>query len=278
MAIDLYRNRDFIPDFDTLVAETAARSRAFAQQANVHADVPYGSRPRETMDIILPPRQRSGAPLHLFIHGGYWRTGSKEDHHLVAAPVLAAGAVAAIVTYDLMPQTRLGAIVGQIRAAARHLIKLAPQFGADASRLSVSGHSAGAHLATYLAAYGPEEHTVPKLAPPRSMLLISGLYDLADIPHSFLKHENQMTPAEAGAWSPLSSHHLPGPRRVIMVAEHDTPPFHIQGEQLAQKLGDAGHKVEFRVEPALNHLSIVLELGDPHSRVGQCLADLVEQA
>ena len=225
--------------------------------------------------IILPPRRLSGAPCTCSFMAAI---GVPEAKKIIicSGAVLAAGAVAAIVTYDLMPQTRLDAIVGQLRGRAAP-DKAGPPPGADASRLSVVG-TRQVPLATYLAAYGPEELTERKLAPPCSMLLISGLYDLADIPHSFLKHENQMTPAEAGAWSPLSAHHLPGPRRVIMVAEHDTPPFHIQGEQLAQKLGDAGHKVEFRVEPALNHLSIVLELGDPHSRVGQCLADLVEQA
>ena len=91
MTQDLYRNRDFIPDFDEIVTETAARSREFAKRVEIQPNVPYGPGPRERMDIILPPRMAKGAPLHVFIHGGYWRSGSKEDHWLVAAPVLAVG-------------------------------------------------------------------------------------------------------------------------------------------------------------------------------------------
>ncbi|MDB5658148.1 MAG: lipase [Cypionkella sp.] len=105
---DLYRNRDFIPDFDAIMLETAARSRELAARVEIKADVAYGASVRERMDILLPPSLAKGAPLHMFIHGGYWRAGSKTDHHLVAAPVLAAGGIAAIVTYDLMPVTRLG--------------------------------------------------------------------------------------------------------------------------------------------------------------------------
>ncbi|AMY70502.1 hypothetical protein [Frigidibacter mobilis] len=93
MEQDLYRNRDFIPDFDAILAETAARSRELAARVEVRADLAYGASPRERMDILLPPNPARGAPLHMFIHGGYWRSGAKADHHLVAAPVLAAGAL-----------------------------------------------------------------------------------------------------------------------------------------------------------------------------------------
>lgn len=275
MQQDLYRNRDFIPDFDEIIAETATRSRELGARVEIRSDVAYGPGPRERMDILLPPRLAKGAPLHVFIHGGYWRSGSKADHWLIAAPVLAAGGIAAIITYDLMPGTRLGAIVRQVRAAVRHLVAIAPGLGADATRLTVSGHSAGAHLACYLAATGPQESAPPDLPALRGLLLVSGLYDLTDIPDSFLKHEAQMTHAEASAWSPLTSRHLEGPRRIVMVSEMDTAPFHVQGQQLAALLANSGLDGELRVEAGLNHLSIVLALGDPQSPAGRCLTNLV---
>lgn len=275
MEKDLYCNRDFIPDFDELIAETAARSAEFSRKADVRPDVPYGTGARERIDLIFPPRLAKGAPLHLFIHGGYWRAGTKEDHRLVAAPVIAQGGIAAIVEYDLMPGTRLGAIVAQVRAATRHLAAMAPELGADPARLSVSGHSAGAHLASYLAATGPEENGRIELPVVRGMLLISGIYDLSEIPGSFLKHEAKMTDAEAKAWSPLTSHHDEGPRRIVMVSEHDTQPFHTQGEALLSLLQRKGLGGELRVEPGLNHLTIVLELADTNSAVSGCVAELL---
>lgn len=163
----------------------------------------------------------------MFVHGGYWRSGNKEDHRLIAAPVLAAGGIAAIVTYDLMSGARLGALVGQVRAAAKHLAAMAPDLGTDVTRLTASGHSAGAHLASYLAAAGPDESTVADLPSLQGLLLVSGIYDLTDIPGSFLKNEAKMTAAEAMAWSPLTSSQLDGPRCIVMLAErtrrHFTP-------------------------------------------------------
>lgn len=270
IAQDLYRNRDFIPDFDALLAETAARSRALAAQTEMRTNIAYGPRPRERMDLLLPQNLKTGAPLHLFVHGGYWRSGTKEDHRLVAAPVLAAGGIAAIVGYDLMPVTRLAVLVAQVRQAARHLVAMAPGFGADPARLTVSGHSAGAHLASYLAAQGAEEGP-PDLPPLRGMLLVSGIYDLSGIPGSFLKDEARMRPEEAAAWSPLSAQHRAGPRRVLTRGQAETAPFHDQAAAMAALLPGS----TLRCEAGLNHLSIVLALADPERELGRCLADLV---
>ncbi|MGX9935825.1 hypothetical protein ACVFVO_10580 [Advenella kashmirensis] len=63
------------------------------------------------------------------------------------------------------------------------------------------------------------------------LLLVSGIYDLADIPGSFLKYEAKMTDAEAAAWTPLTTRHLDVPRRIVMLAEYDTAPYHDQAQQ-----------------------------------------------
>ncbi len=275
MVRDLYRNRDFIPNFDEIAAETAARSREFAAKANIRRDVAYGPGRRERLDLVFPAQPVKGAPLHIFFHGGYWRSGSKEDHLLVAAPVLAVGGIAAIVTYDLMPGTRLGTIVGQARSAVRYLAAMAPSIGADASRMTASGHSAGGHLVSYLAAISPEEEEPGTLPPLRTLLLVSGLYDLKDIPGSFLKDETQMTADEARAWTPLAARQLPGPKRIVMVSEHDTPPFHEQARAFTELLQEQGLEASLRTEAGLNHMSIVLALADPESAAGQCLAEVV---
>jgi len=278
MGQDLYNNRNFIPDFNELMAETAARSHELAARVEAKTDVAYGAGARERMDIIFPADRTGNVPIHMFIHGGYWRAGNKNDCWLMAAPALQAGAIAVIVGYDLMPGARLGHIVQQIRAAAMHVYNLCPELGADRKRLTVSGHSAGAHLASYLAAYGPQETegTLAALPQIQGMLLISGIYDLTDIPNSFLKEETRMTAAEAAAWSPLTSRQLAGPQRIVMVSEHDSPPFHQQGRQFATMLEDSVGNTQYRVEPGLNHLSIVLQLSDPSSPSGQCLVELIE--
>lgn len=272
---DLYRNRDFIPDFDAIMAETETRSRAFASRSRVERNVSYGPTPKQSFDLVFPPEPASNAPLHMFIHGGYWRAGSKEAHTLVAAPVVAAGGIAALISYDLMPDTRLAEIVAQVRTAARHLVELAPEIGADPARFTVSGHSAGAHLATLLASRAPGDDRWPGLPKLRGMLLVSGIYDLSGIPGSFLKDEAKMRTDEADSWSPLLAQHAPDLLRIITRGEEETSPFHDQAVALNSLLSVNAQRTELRTETGANHLIIVFDLSNPQSPLGQRLSELV---
>jgi acetyl esterase/lipase len=132
-----------------------------------------------------------------------------------------------------MPATRLDVIVKQIAAAALHLVAIAPGLGADPARFTVSGHSAGARLACYLAGHGLQEPARPPLPPVRGLFLVIGIYDLSGIPDSFLKSEAKMTAQEAEAWSPMTSDHDPMPRRIITRGEAETRTFHEQAEAMA---------------------------------------------
>ncbi len=274
---DLYRNRDFIPDFDSIMAETEARSREVTARNRMERDLPYGPGPRQTFDLVFPPGTPTDAPLHIFIHGGYWRAGSKDSHTLVATPVLEAGGITALVGYDLMPGTRLPAIVAQVRNAVRHIAALAARIGADPARITASGHSAGAHLASLLAAQAPGESTVPRLTDLKALLLVSGIYDLSGIPDSFLRDEARMTHAEATDWSPLRADHQSGPLRVLTRGARETAPFQEQAENLASLLTKSGGRVELRQEPDRNHLDVVLDLADPATSLGQRLYNLVAE-
>lgn len=272
---DPYRIRDFVPDFDAIAAEIASQSRALAKSALIWSGSAYGPGARECMDILLPPNLRQGAPVHVFVHGGYWRSGAKADYTCVAAPVLAAGGIAAIVEYDLMPGTRLGAIVDQVRRATAFVAAQARGLGGDPARLTVSGHSAGAHLASFLAATGSAEAKAPA-TPLSALFLLSGIYDLSAIPGSFLRNEARMTVAEAAAYSPLAAHQQTGPERLIAFGQDETRPFHDQAAALHRKLLADGQAAELLAVPSLNHLSVVLDLADPAGRLGRRLAAMVE--
>jgi arylformamidase len=272
---DAYRIRDFVPDFDEVAAEFAKRSRALSSRAILKTDIAYGARGRETLDLVLPDNPRPGAPLHMLVHGGYWRSGEKANYRLVAAPVIAAGGIAAVVEYDLMPGERLHLLVDQVRRAARWLQAHARDFGADPSRMTASGHSAGAHLTSYLAATGPDETTTTPLPTLQGMLLVSGIYDLSGIPDSFLRDEARMTSAEAQAWTPLDAVQHAGPARIVAYGMDETPPFLQQAVALHAKLRQSGQPAELLPVPGLNHMSVVLDLADPARPLGRRLSELV---
>lgn len=275
MPQDLYRIRDFVPDFDAISAEFAARSASLTARAKVLEHVPYGSSQREVVDVIMPHHSLRHAPIHIFVHGGYWRSGEKHNYRLVAEPVLAAGGIAVLVEYDLMPSSRLAVLVDQVRRAVTFVQTHAPDFGADPMRLTVSGHSAGAHLASYLAAAGPDEGQSPALPTVQALLLVSGIYDCSEIPNSFLREEAQMTAAEASSWSPVSSSQHPCPQRIVAYGGAETAPFVEQAARFMTALEAAGEPAEVVAAHDLDHMSVVLDLANPEGLLGRRLHGLV---
>ncbi|MCR8725397.1 alpha/beta hydrolase [Frigidibacter sp. ROC022] len=267
---DHFKIRDYVPEFDEISKTYARLSAATSARWSVTRNIVYGSGDRQSLDVIRDGRAASGRPVHIFIHGGYWRAGRKEDYAFVAEPVIAAGGVAVLVEYDLMPAVRLADLVAQCRAAFAWVADHAGDFGGDAKRITVSGHSAGGHLASWLAARTTAEPPLPRI--PREMLLLSGIYDLAPIPSSFLQPEIALTPEEVADWSPMTAILLPGCTRLLAFGADETPPFRDQARAYAAHLGDSGRLLEVA---GCNHMNIVLELGNPQHPLGQALMRMV---
>ena len=85
-----------------------AIGNAQAQAARLHAllDVAYGPRRDKRLDLFFPTDSATAAPVHLFIHDGYWRMFGKGDLPFVADTLTQASAIAAIMDYSLMRTPR----------------------------------------------------------------------------------------------------------------------------------------------------------------------------
>jgi len=154
----------------------------------------------------------------------------------------------------------------------------AKEFGADPGRITTSGHSAGAHLASYLAAIGPTEVSPPVLPDIKGLFLLSGIYDLSEIPDSFLRNEAAMTHFEAASWSPLTSVQQPRPLRVIAYGGEETAPFHQQAMELHDKLRSNEQNSDLFEAQGLNHMNVVLDLADLDGALARRLQDLLADA
>src|SRR5262249_57314213 len=77
-------------------------------------DVSYGRHHGERLDVFLPTAS-GRAPVHVFIHGGYWHRLDKADFSFVARAF--PEAVAGGVHYALGPRVDLHELVPQGRAS-----------------------------------------------------------------------------------------------------------------------------------------------------------------
>ena len=269
LAKDPFRTRDHVENFDELVNEYRARSAVTRASLPMLGGLAYGTGDNEKMDLFLPPPSKGTCPVHLFIHGGYWRMFSKDDFSFIAETVTAAGGIAAIMDYDLMPMVRLKTIVAQVQKAVQWLAANIETFGGDADRLSISGHSAGAHLAA-LTSF--ERASVPR---PTGILLLSGVYDLGPLQSSFLQPLIDITDEEVAEFSPLSLRHVPGPQVIVAFGERETDPFKHQGASFARLLEAQVFAVTTHMLRDADHMTAVRDLGVIESAAGRLLANAI---
>lgn len=269
MPKDPFRTRDHVADFDDIVADIVARSTATRTTLPMAGDLAYGKHPAEKLDLFFPPSRGSSLPVHIFIHGGYWRMFSKTDYSYIADTVTKAGAIAVIVDYALMPDVRMAAIVEQVRRAKQWVLDNIASYGGDPGRISVSGHSAGAHLATFL-------FETPTPARIHAALLLGGLYDLTPLQTSFLEPLIGITDEETAAFTPMSRRHQPETAVTILVGDQETPPFHQQAADFAARLRAQGLTVSKVCLHDRNHMDSVRDLGIGGTQAGDCLVEMIE--
>ena len=152
---------------DELIARRVAISSAVRDQRGAHLDLRYGAEQRQTLDLFLPDGTGPW-PMLVFIHGGYWMRGSKDEWAFLAPSWTDRGVAVATLGYRLAPAVGLADIVADIREAMDFLER---EFGGstlDTSRIVLSGISAGAHLAAMQATAS---------ARPIGLVLLSGVFD-----------------------------------------------------------------------------------------------------
>jgi arylformamidase len=217
-------------DAAAMMAGWQARSVRTLTRLEGQLDVRYGPTVAEHLDLFPAG---SGAPVHIFIHGGYWRRFAARDFAWVAESLVARGVTAVIVNYALCPDVSLGEIVRQARAAIAWCHANAEHFGGDAGRLTLSGHSAGGHLvAMALATDWPGSYGLPADLVQRALTL-SGLFDLRPFPYTYLQPALQLTTAEVLALSPIDLEPLAETSLTVAVGASESSEFRRQSRDFA---------------------------------------------
>ena len=116
--------------------------------------VPGGHR-RPMLDLYLPARTNGSLPLIIWIHGGAWWGGSKDD--CPATPFVSQGYAVASVNYRLSQHAIFPAQIEDCKAAVRWLRAHAEDYHLDPDRFGAWGASAGGHLAALLGTTGDIE-------------------------------------------------------------------------------------------------------------------------
>lgn len=263
-----FNPRRAVPDFEAHQAEKARISAAVRAELRCHPDLAYGDTPRQKLDLFpaAPPPGAALAPVHLFIHGGYWRAQDKANFAFVARHLVPRGICTVVISYDLCPTVTLDGVVAAARRAIAWTFRHARDYGADPERLTLSGSSAGAHLqAMALAHDWPGEGLPADLI--RGAVPISGIYDPEPARHISVNAELRLTAEIARRNDALT---LPVRVRcpvALFVGAEEPVEWRRQSELYAAHLGAHGIAAPLTVVPGAHHFSILDQYLDPDSAI-----------
>ena len=209
--------------------------------------------------------------MHVFIHGGAWRSGLARDSAYQAETFVHAGAHYVAVDFNHVLETKgdLAPMADQVRRAVAWIYRNAASFGGDPNRVFLSGHSSGGHLAgVVLVTDWQKDFGLPKDVL-KGGLCCSGMFDLKPARLSARSSYVKFTDETEHALS--SQRHLANLNCPVIVGHGtlETPEFQRQSRDFAAAVKAAGKPVELLVGEGYNHFEMPETLANPHGLLGR---------
>ncbi len=181
------------------------------------------------LDLYLP-RDRAGAPIVVFVHGGAFLQGDRRDYAVVGEQLARQGLATAVVSYRLFPQADADGATADVATAVAWVVRHASDYGLGAKNVFLVGHSAGGQIVALLGvdtAYLERAGTSTDAL--RGVVAVAGAYDVRDLSdesEQFQKidaHIYGATPELRGAVSPSLYVRAGAPPTIAVCGTEDDP-------------------------------------------------------
>lgn len=253
-------------DYDSYVVSYNARSEQARRDLDCELGIPYGPSLPETLDVFPG---RPGGPLVIFVHGGSWIELTSTEFSFVASGLVAGGATVVIPTYALCPAVTIDEITRQVRAAVAWAYRHGAEYGADASRIVVVGHSAGGHLVGRLLATDWEGvYGIPATAI-RGGCAITGIFDLRPLPFTSDQPFLRLTADQVLRESPILNLPTSAPPLLLTFGSRQPREYRRQSTDFFRAWTDADLSADCWERAGLNHFDELDDLEREDSELVQ---------
>ncbi len=263
-------------------------------KAPTAARIPYGPGEFQFGDLRLPDKSKiqnpkSKIPVVVVVHGGFWREAYDLEH---IGPACAALTAQGVATWSI-EYRRIGNEGGgwpgtflDVAAALDYLRELAPKYNLDLERVVVIGHSAGGHLALWLAGRAriPEGDPLytPSPLPVKGVVSLAGVADLrhgwelklsSNVVEEFLGGAPDDVPGRYATGSPRELLPLGVPQVLIHGTNDGNVPYEISRRYYLAAIA-AGDNVELITLEGAGHFEVI----DPQSAEWKKVVEAVLRA
>lgn len=241
----------------------------------ITTDAPYGSDPRQKLDVYAPERPSdTRRPVVVFFYGGSWQSGEKALYRFIGAALARRGFVAIVPDYRLYPQVRWPAFLQDNAKAVRWVHDHAAEFGGDPDRVFLMGHSAGAYNAAELTfdRRWLREVGMDPNRDLRGMIGLAGPYDFLPLQDPKLKIIFG-PPAQRPDTQPIN--HVDGraPPVLLIQGLADKVVDPGNGARLAARIRAAGGQAQVIDYPRVGHVALVESILAPLRFLAPALKD-----
>lgn len=232
-----------------------------ATDYSVVEDVSFGDQAWQKLDVYPAQATTDKAPVVVFIHGGSWRHGRKDQYFFAADAFLRLGYTVVLPDYikHPSPQARYPAFVEDGAHALAWVKANIDRFKGDPNNIFLAGHSAGAHTAAMLATDGRFLRSVGLSERDiRGVAGIAGPYSF--VPDWHVTQEVFGPPERYPLMDALNYVDGSEPSTLLLHSRDDQQVGLHNQEKLAASLKATGGDVETILYNGISHIDIVLQL------------------
>src|SRR5215831_13497837 len=217
---------------------------------------------RHRLDLYLPKGKRD-VPVMMFVHGGGFTVGIKDQYAFVGQVLAANGIATAVISYRLSPKTSYPGHVQDVARAFAWLRAHAAEYGGKADRIFISGHSAGATLVAMAGSDPSYLHDVGEsLDHVAGVIPISGSFTQMGRSAMF----ETFPPPDVDMLRNASAiNHVAGPHPpfLILYGDMDMPRTGEDAQQMAAALKQAGNSAEVHEIAGHAHMDMITGVMNP---------------
>lgn len=237
-----------------------------------YRELRYAGANEPGLDIYVPT-PTSGQPrdVVIFIHGGRWRTGSKDQYRFVADAFAARGYIVILPDFRQFPEADWTGMITRVAQVHRWTETHIERYGGNADRIFLMGHSSGAHLAAMVAFDGRLREAARA---PCGFVGLAGPYDFLPIGDKDVR-EVFRSAKNPSATQPITFADAGDPAALLLTGSNDSTVEPGNSVRMAEKLADAGVRVETISYPEVGHAGILAALTPLNSGNASVISDSV---